>query len=470
MSKFRPRVVLAGLAVLAIVGVACSNGSSTSSAAAPSGGTGAGVCASTDTSTGDALATVCSSGTLRVATDPKYKPQSWYDVQTSTWNGFDVDVANEIASRLGVTTDIQAQKWAVITAGSWNDRWDVSVGSMTDTVPREDLFTFTPAYYYTPAGIAVYKDNTSITGRPTTGKTVRVGVSTTYQDYVRVTRPRRAAPPFKFEINDGNLQTFDTDTDALDNLALGDGVRCDAAISAQQTIQAFIDDGGPIKLVGDSLYYETLAIAFDKNDPANAQSLSEAVSQIVDYMYADGTLSELSKKWYGGVDWTTASAGPPRRAHLPDTDGSVSALRRRGRREISPPVAGAVGTAASQISAVRIVGRAAPGRPHLLFLPILVFTTKEDIPPADIAMFGLMGGPGRWRHALRRQALDVVGRGGRHRDVQCLRCPSGVSSSRGKATSRRPSPWWRSSCCCSASPPPVTRRRSRSRARGCRSA
>ena len=118
-----------------------------------------------------------------------------------------------------------------------------------------------------------------------------------------------AAPPFKFEINDGNLQTFDTDTDALDNLALGDGVRCDAAISAQQTIQAFIDDGGPIKLVGDSLYYEPLAIAFDKNDPADAQSLSEAVSQIVDDMHADGTLSELSKKWYGGVDWTTASAG-----------------------------------------------------------------------------------------------------------------------------------------------------------------
>ena len=86
-----------------------------------------------------------------------------------------------------------------------------------------------------------------------------------------------AAPPFKFEINGGNLQTFDTDTDALDNLALGDGVRCDAAISAQQTIQAFIDDGGPIKLVGDPLYYEPLAIAFDKNDPADAQSLSDAV-------------------------------------------------------------------------------------------------------------------------------------------------------------------------------------------------
>jgi len=309
MTKFRARVALAGLAALTMVGVACSNGSSSTSTAA-SGGTGTGVCASVDTTTGDALANVCSSGKLRVATDPKYKPQSWYDVQTSQWNGFDVDVANEIASRLGVATDIQAQKWATITAGSWNDRWDVSVGSMTDTVDRETLFYFTPAYYYTPAAISVFQDNTSISGpADLTGKTVCVGVSTTYQDYVQGDLVLgSAAPPFDFQINGANLQTFDTDTDALDNLALGDGVRCDAAISAQQTIQAFIDDGGPIKLVGDSLYFEPLAIAFDKNDPKDAQSLSEAVGQIVDDMHADGTLSELSKKWYGGVDWTTTSA------------------------------------------------------------------------------------------------------------------------------------------------------------------
>jgi polar amino acid transport system substrate-binding protein len=309
MRKIRLHTAFAVLAALALVGVACSNNSSTSSAAGSSG-TGTGVCASADTSTGDALAQVCQSGTLRIATDPKYKPQSWYDVKTQTWNGFDVEVANELAGRLGVTPEIQAQKWGVITAGSWNDRWDVSVGSMTDTVDRESLFYFTPAYYYTPASMSVFNDNTTITG-PTdlTGKTVCVGVSTTYQDYVQGSLTLGAgAPPFEFQISGANLQTFDTDTDALDNLALGDGVRCDSAISAQQTIQAFIDAGGPIKIVGEPLYYEPLCIAFDKNDPKDSQSLSDAVSQIVDDMHADGTLSELSKKWYNGVDWTTTSS------------------------------------------------------------------------------------------------------------------------------------------------------------------
>jgi polar amino acid transport system substrate-binding protein len=309
MRNVRTRAALAGVAVFAMIGVACASNSSTTSAQ-DSGTTSSGVCATADTSSGDALAKVCSDGTLRVATDPKYKPQSWYDVKDQTWNGFDVDVANEIAKRLGVGIDIQPQKWGVITAGSWNDRWDVSVGSMTDTIDREKLFYFTPAYYYTPAAMSVYSDNSTITGpADLTGKTVCVGVATTYQDYVNGTlKLGSGAPPFDFQIHGANLQTYDTDTDALDNLALGDGVRCDAAISAQQTIQAFIDDGGAIKIVGEPLYYEPLSIAFDKNDPIDSQSLSDAVSNIVDDMHADGTLSELSKKWYDGVDWTVSSA------------------------------------------------------------------------------------------------------------------------------------------------------------------
>jgi polar amino acid transport system substrate-binding protein len=312
MRTMRFRALLVLIASFALVAAACSDNSSssTTSGTGSSGSASDTVCSTVDTSTGDALAKVCESGTLRVATDPKYKPQSWYDVQSGQWNGFDVEVAQEIAKRLGVTAELQAQKWAVITAGSWNDRWDVSVGSMTDTVDREKLFYFTPAYYYTPAVMSVANDNTTITGpADLTGKTVCVGVQTTYQDYVQGTLVLgSAAPPFDFQIKDAKLNTYDTDTDALDNLALGDGVRCDSAISAQQTIQAFIDDGGAIKIVGDPLYYEPLAIAFDKNAPTDSQSLSEAVGQIVDDMHADGTLSALSKKWYGGVDWTTTSS------------------------------------------------------------------------------------------------------------------------------------------------------------------
>lgn len=300
MITIRGRAALALLAVLALVGAACAEeGTTTPPGTTGTGGTG--VCATVDTSTGDALANVCENGVLRVATDAKYEPQSWFDVQSQTWKGFDVEVAQEIANRLGVDVELQNQKWAVVTAGSWNDRWDLSVGSMTDTVEREEIFNFTPAYYFTPAGVAVADSNTSVNDLSTDldGKRVCVGVETTYQSYLNKDLVLGAtAPPFEFLIDDAQIVTYDTDTDALDHLALGDGVDCDAAISASPTIQSFIDKAGPIKLVGDSIFYEPLSIALDKNAPVDVTSLHEAVSDIVEEMHADGTLSALSEKWY----------------------------------------------------------------------------------------------------------------------------------------------------------------------------
>jgi polar amino acid transport system substrate-binding protein len=310
MRTSRSVALTAALAVVVTLGVACSK-DTTSANPGTSGttSTGGGVCASVDTNGTDALAAVCKAGTIRVATDPKYKPASWYNVQTGQWNGFDVQVAQEIAKRLGVNVELQAQTWAVITAGSWNDRWDLSVGSMTDTVAREKLFDFTPAYYYTPAGVAVNKTNTSITTpADLDGMKVCVGVSTTYQDYLAKTLVLgSAAPSFKFQIDNPQITTFTTDTDALDALGLGDGVRCDGAVSAVPIIQSYIDDGGPIKLIGDPIYFEPLSIALDKNAPVSETSLLDAVSKIVTDMHDDGTLSDLSQKWWK-TDLTTSSA------------------------------------------------------------------------------------------------------------------------------------------------------------------
>jgi polar amino acid transport system substrate-binding protein len=309
MRRYRLRRMAALAALVAMVAVACSNDTTSAASGSSASSSGTGVCASYDTSANDALARICESGQLRIATDRKYKPQSWYDVKTNEWKGFDVDVAKEIAARLGVEPVINHQDWEVITAGSWNDRWDVSVGSMTDTIPREKLFSFTPAYYYTPAAVSVNATNTSIQDLSTDldGKKVCVGVSTTYEDYLKKSLVLGAsAPKFDFLVDNAEISTFTTDTDALDQLALGDGVRCDAAISAQPTIQAYIDAGGPIKLVGDPIYFEPLCIAFDKNDPVDNTSLVEQVSKIVQAMHADDTLTNLSMTWYG-TDLTTST-------------------------------------------------------------------------------------------------------------------------------------------------------------------
>jgi polar amino acid transport system substrate-binding protein len=304
------RILLALLAVFAIVGAACSNSSST---AEPGAGTSAPaaadtVCATADMSAGDMLAKICTSGTLRVATDPQYPPASSLDEATGEWEGFDVDTATELAKRLGVEVEWATPGWDVITAGRWNDRWDVSVGSMTITPERAQVLDFTDPYYYTPAGIAVNEANTSITTPDDiTGKKVGVGIATTYESYLEGTL-EIPDYPIDFQGQGADIVTYKTDKLAIDDLALGDCARLCAAFSAIPILQGAIDAGKPIKLVGDPMFYEPLAVAVDKSAPEDDASFVQALDGLIAEMHSDGTLSASSTKWFG-IDYSAQQGG-----------------------------------------------------------------------------------------------------------------------------------------------------------------
>ncbi len=60
-----------------------------------------------------------------------------------------------IGDALGVETCFATPAWDAITAGSWANKWDVSVGSMTITTARQKILDFSVPYYYTPAVVAV---------------------------------------------------------------------------------------------------------------------------------------------------------------------------------------------------------------------------------------------------------------------------------------------------------------------------
>lgn len=301
-KRFWPMLAL--VAVLALVAAACGGdeGGESGGTTGPTatGPTATGSATPCDTATeGDLLARICSDGEIRVSTDPAYPPQSFLNEQTGEYEGFDIDVATEIANRLGVTVSWEAPSWDLIIAGGWNDRWDMSVGSMTVTPERAQVLDFTPAYYYTPAVVAVHKDNTTITDLTTDldGKTIGVCGGCTYDYFLQKTL-EIPGYTFDFIIDDANIVTYDTDSTAVQDLSLGDGTRLDAAISSETVMQGAIDKGKPIKIVGDPIFYEPLAVAFDKSSELDDASLLAAVSAIVDEMHADGTLTDLSMQWF----------------------------------------------------------------------------------------------------------------------------------------------------------------------------
>jgi polar amino acid transport system substrate-binding protein len=251
----------------------------------------------------DMLARVKRDGVLRVATDSNYAPQSFLK-EDGTSEGFDVDVANEIAKRLGVTAEFQYPQWSVIEGGNWADRFDISVGSMTVTETRKnDIFDMTQPYYYTPAQMSVIADSgiTSLDGLA--GKVICTGENTTYWQWIQGTLTLGDGSALAPVPEGATATTFATDQDCAQSAQSG---RRDfeGFLTSSTTLKAAIDAGAPLTPVGDPVYFEPLAIAIDKASPPHAE-LVAAIDKIIGEMHADGTLTALSEKWFDGLDLTS---------------------------------------------------------------------------------------------------------------------------------------------------------------------
>ncbi len=215
----------------------------------------------------DLLDIVRERGELVVSTDPNYAPQSFLRPD-GTFEGFDIDVATEIANRLGVGIAFETPEWDAITAGSWSERWDISVGSMTITTPRKEVLAFTQPYYYVPAFLAASE---------------RSGI--TELDHL----------PFELP-DEAEATTLPTDANCAEAIQSG-REEFDLWISSGTTIDEAIASDIPVRKIGEPVFVEGLAVAMDVSGPPHAELLYE-IDRIIGEMHADGTLTELSEKWF----------------------------------------------------------------------------------------------------------------------------------------------------------------------------
>jgi hypothetical protein len=133
----------------------------------------------------------------------------------------------------------------------------------------------------------------------------------TYESYLRGTLELPGQGQIPSVVLNPLVVTYATDSKAVDELARGDGVRLDAVISALPTLEEAIDTGEAIRVVGGPLFTEELAVAMLKDAPLDSTSFVQRVSQIIQELHADGTLTSLSNKWYG-TDLTTTKAAANR--------------------------------------------------------------------------------------------------------------------------------------------------------------
>ena len=245
---------------------------------------------------GETLDRVLARGVMVMATDAEHPPRSSLNA-AGELEGFDIDVGREIAERLGIDIELVTPGWEVITAGRWDGRFDVSIGSMIPTAARALVLDFPAVYYDLPAVLAVNRANTTITTpKDASGKRIGVAAGTPYEGYLRkdLTIYGEATGAIEFLIDDATIRTYASDAHALDDLREGDGVRLDAAITALPVVLDAIKGGEPLKVVGPPLFREPLVVATEKGDEDWNAKLSETIGT----MHADGTLKKLAGRWY----------------------------------------------------------------------------------------------------------------------------------------------------------------------------
>jgi len=248
-----------------------------------------------------ALDEIVGKGVLVVSSDANYAPQSYLN-DNGELEGFDIDVAKEVAKRLGVKVKFVTPDWDIITAGKWGKRWDVSIGSMTPTAERKKALYFTMPYYSSPAQFAVHKNNTSFKKlADLAGKNVGVGTETTNDRYLHRELKIEDVTITYQDWEPGKVATYPTDANAIEDLSLGDGVRLDAVFTSRQTLAEAIRSGCgkgcPLKMLGEPPYYEPLSFALDQSR-ADQESLLKKLNEVIQSMYDDGTLVKLSEHYF----------------------------------------------------------------------------------------------------------------------------------------------------------------------------
>jgi polar amino acid transport system substrate-binding protein len=253
-------------------------------------------------------------GYILVSTDPNYAPQSFLNTEgsrpadskcpsdaltTAEMQGFDVDVAIAIGDGLGVETCFATPAWEVITAGSWADKWDISVGSMTINTTRLEVLDFSVPYYYTPAVVAVRADSGFTSLADLDGQALCAGTSTTYEFWLNKDLAGLGLPESSIYAESPNVTVVSLETDQECAQAIAAG-REDFVgyVTSETVVDANIAEGFPVVKLGSPVFSEDLAAALDKTSSLPTESLLAEVNRIFTEMHNNGALSALSNQWF----------------------------------------------------------------------------------------------------------------------------------------------------------------------------
>jgi len=270
----------------------------------------------------DKLAEIKARGTLIVATDADYAPQSKLlkDVSAiegtkceptqytaNQFEGFDVDVTVEIAKHLGVEPCFVTPPWSQLVAGNWGDNWDIHVGSVAITFERMEVLYFSQPYYSTPTVVLVHEENkTYQKPEDLSGKRIGVCVGCTFEEYLKGTL-KMPGGEIVFRIKDAQMVGYENEDPAIEELSLGDGIKLDAVITILPKAKQVLASGEPVKILGEPILFSYASVTMDRSSGRDVASLLGEINAVINALHANGILKQMSET-YQGQDLTQEAA------------------------------------------------------------------------------------------------------------------------------------------------------------------
>ena len=263
-----------GFAAIAGLGLVGCGGNSTSGTS--SAGSSAGSAAS---SSKDGY-TLVKDGTLTVGTAAEYEPFEY--MEDGQYKGFDLDLIQDIAKKLGLTVEFANVDFDTIVPGvSSGAKYDVGIGAITVTPERKKEVDFTDSYYMDDQAIVTMKDNADITGDNYKEKLdsadakIAVQSGSTAEAFAKENFPNAELVPFK------------NATDCFSALQAGQSVALvtNRSVAAQLVATSF-DNEQVVKLISTG---EEYAIAVNKDNSGLKDAINKALKELTD----DGTVDSL---------------------------------------------------------------------------------------------------------------------------------------------------------------------------------
>ncbi|GMA50282.1 amino acid ABC transporter substrate-binding protein [Alicyclobacillus contaminans] len=246
-----------------------------------SGTSGQGNSANSSTAgSGNLYQTIKQQGTITIGTEGTYAPFDYHD-NTGKLTGFDVEIAEQVAQRLGVKPKFVESQWDGLLEGLFSHRYDMVADEVAITPERKAKYDFSTPYIVSRAVLIVRSDNNTIKSfKDLKGHTAGQSLTSNLADIARQ--------------NGAHIQPVSGFNEAISLLESG---RIDATVNDELSFLDFKKHhpNAPLKVVASWNNAAEEGFAMPKGNPELVQAVNKALAD----MKKDGTYLKISEKYFG---------------------------------------------------------------------------------------------------------------------------------------------------------------------------